>query len=82
MTATPPGEYRWRVELELPQQFEPEQVHIDSEGVLLEAYPANNAWNMLLEACVTPLYTMLIETGLTANMSSGTSLRGRGGDTR
>ncbi len=64
-TVTPLGENRWRVDVELP--FEPEQVTVDPDGVLLDANPGNNRWKSSVKAHVTPLYTMLDETGLTTD---------------
>ncbi len=64
-TVTPLGANRWRVDAELP--FEPEQVAIDPDGVLLDANPGNNRWKQSPKVRVTPLYTMLDETGLTAD---------------
>jgi len=75
------GENRWRVEMEL--SFEPEQVTIDPDGVLLDANPGNNCWKSKPKFHATPLYTMLDETGLTATTTGGTSPRVRGcGDRR
>jgi hypothetical protein len=56
---------RWRVEVVLP--FEPDQVTVDPDRVLLDANPGNNAWNNAPKARLTPLYTMLDETSLTAD---------------
>ncbi|HEY1187947.1 MAG TPA: M1 family aminopeptidase [Gemmata sp.] len=64
-TATPLGGNRWRVDAELP--FEPEQVAVDPDGVLLDANPGNNRWKPSVKARVTPLYTTLDETGLTTD---------------
>lgn len=64
-TATPLSDNRWRVDLELP--FEPEQVTVDPDHVLLDANPNNNRWKPSVKARVTPLYTMLDETGLTSD---------------
>lgn len=64
-TVTPLGDNRWRIEAELP--FEPDQVTIDPDGVLLDANPGNNRWKPSVKARVTPLYTMLDETGLTTD---------------
>ena len=62
---TPLGDNRWRIDAELP--FEPEQVTVDPDAVLLDANPGNNAWKMPLKARVTPLYTALDETGFTTD---------------
>jgi hypothetical protein len=62
---TPLGENRWRVDVELP--FEPDQVVIDPDGVLLDANPGNNAWRSHPKVRATPLYSMLDETGLTCD---------------
>jgi hypothetical protein len=62
---TPLGENRWRVDVELP--FEPSQIAIDPDGVLLDANPGNNAWKSKPKAHFTPLYTMLDETSLTSD---------------
>ena len=59
-SVTPLGENRWRVDVELP--FEPEQVAVDPDGVLLDANPGNNVWKSAREGALTPLYTMLDET--------------------
>jgi hypothetical protein len=59
----PLGENRWRVDVELP--FEPEQVAIDPDRVLLDANPGNNLWKTSPTTRITPLYTMLDETNLT-----------------
>jgi hypothetical protein len=64
-TVTPLGEGRWRIDAELP--FEPDQVTVDPDGVLLDANPGNNRWKPGANVRVTPLYTMLDETGLTAD---------------
>ncbi|MBP3956848.1 BamA/TamA family outer membrane protein [Gemmata sp. G18] len=73
-TATPIGDNRWRVDLELP--FEPEQVTVDPDGVLLDANPNNNRWKPSIKTHVTPLYTMLDETGLTADYNRWNFLAG------
>ena len=59
------AENTWRVDVELP--FEPEQVVIDPDHVLLDANPGNNAWKSSPKVRVTPLYTMLDETNLTTD---------------
>jgi len=64
-SVVPLGENRWRVDVELP--FEPEQITIDPDHVLLDANPGNNRWKTSIHARVTPLYTMLDETGLTTD---------------
>jgi hypothetical protein len=64
-TVMPLGDNRFRVEAELP--FEPEQVTIDPDGVLLDANPGNNRWKPGANVRITPLYTMLDETGLTTD---------------
>ena len=64
-TVTPLGDNRWRVDAEL--LFEPEQVTVDPDGVLLDANPGNNRWKPSVKARVTPLYTQFDETGLTAD---------------
>jgi hypothetical protein len=64
-SVTPVGENRWRVDVELP--FEPEQVVIDPDGVLLDANPGNNKWKSAPKFRLTPLYTMLDETNLTTD---------------
>ena len=64
-SVTPLGDNRWRVDVELP--FEPEQVTVDPDGVLLDANPGNNRWKSGVKARVTPLYTSLDETGLTTD---------------
>ncbi|MCI0705369.1 MAG: hypothetical protein L0241_30280 [Planctomycetia bacterium] len=61
----PLGEERWRVDVELP--FEPEQITVDPEKVLLDANPANNSWKPSVNVRVTPLYTTLDETDMTAD---------------
>jgi hypothetical protein len=62
---TPVGEQTWRVDVELP--FEPEQVAVDPDGVLLDANPGNNRWKSVPGFHATPLYTMLDETNLTTD---------------
>lgn len=62
---TPLGEGKWRVDVALP--FEPEQVTIDPDHVLLDANPGNNTWKPEWSFRATPLYTTLDETDLTAN---------------
>ena len=64
-TVTPLGDNRWRVDVELP--FEPDQVTVDPDGVLLDANPGNNRWKPGVKARVTPLYTTLDETALTTD---------------
>ncbi|MCS6864378.1 MAG: M1 family aminopeptidase [Gemmataceae bacterium] len=64
-TITPLGQERWRIEVELP--FEPEQVEVDPERVLLDANPGNNAWKTPVKTRLTPLYTSLDETNLTTD---------------
>jgi hypothetical protein len=64
-TVTPLGGTSWRVDVELP--FEPEQVTIDPDHVLLDANPGNNRWINLPKFRATPLYTMIDETGLTTD---------------
>lgn len=64
-SATPLGENRWRLDAELP--FEPDQVTVDPDGVLLDANPGNNRWKPSASIRATPLYTMLDETGLTSS---------------
>ncbi|QJW93502.1 M1 family aminopeptidase [Frigoriglobus tundricola] len=64
-SVTPLGENRYRIDADLP--FEPEQVTIDPDGVLLDANPGNNKWKTTVKARLTPLYTMLDETGLTTD---------------
>ncbi len=64
-TVTPLGDNRWRIDVELP--FEPDQVTVDPDAVLLDANPGNNRWKPGVKARVTPLYTTLDETGLTAD---------------
>jgi len=61
----PLGDNRWRVEAELP--FEPEQITVDPDGVLLDANPGNNSWRTAPRARVTPLYSTLDETNLTTD---------------
>lgn len=61
----PLGDNRWRVEVELP--FEPEQITVDPDGVLLDANPGNNAWKTAPRARLTPLFTTLDETNLTTD---------------
>jgi len=62
---TPLSDNRWLVKVDLP--FEPEQISVDPDGVLLDANPGNNAWKSKAKARFTPLYTMLDETGLTSD---------------
>jgi hypothetical protein len=62
---TPLGDNTWRVDVELP--FEPEQVAVDPDGVLLDANPGNNKWKPGVKVRATPLYTMLDETSLTTD---------------
>ena len=47
--------------------FEPEQVAVDPDSVLLDANPGNNVWKSTPRSRVTPLYTMLDETDLTSD---------------
>lgn len=61
----PLGDNRWRVEVELP--FEPEQITVDPDGVLLDANPGNNAWKTAPRTRLTPLFTTLDETNLTTD---------------
>jgi hypothetical protein len=62
---SPAGENSWRVNVELP--FEPEQVTVDPDGVLLDANPGNNNWKAAPQFRATPLYTMLDETSMTTD---------------
>lgn len=64
-SVSPMGDNRWRVDVELP--FEPEQVTIDPDRVLLDANPSNNAWKTKPKFRGTPLYTMLDETNMTTD---------------
>jgi hypothetical protein len=52
-----------QVDIELP--FEPTQVLVDPDSVLVDTNPANNYWKPLWNFRLTPLYTMLDETDLT-----------------
>lgn len=62
---TPLGDNRWRVQVDLP--FQPEQISVDPDGVLLDANPGNNSWKSKPKANFTPLYSMLDETSLTSD---------------
>ncbi len=64
-TVTPLGGNRWRIDADLP--FEPEQVTVDPDRVLLDANPGNNHWKTHPSFRATPLYTMLDETNLTTD---------------
>ena len=48
-----------RVELELP--FEPLQISVDPDSMLLDAEPTNNHWKQKVRWHLTPLYTQLDE---------------------
>ncbi len=56
---------RMKVEILLPA--EPTQVAVDPEQVLPDADPSNNFWHTPIRWRVTPLYTFLEETDLTAS---------------
>jgi hypothetical protein len=54
---------RVRVEIELP--WEPTQITVDPDVVLLDRDPTNNSWKPRVRWRVTPLYTQLDEVDLT-----------------
>jgi hypothetical protein len=54
---------RVRVEIELP--YEPTQIAVDPDSVLLDRDPTNNSWKPRVRWRVTPLYTQLDEVDLT-----------------
>jgi hypothetical protein len=60
----PKGGCRVKVEIVLPA--EPTQVAVDPDQLLVDAEPSNNYWHMPVRWRVTPLYTFLEETDLTA----------------
>lgn len=63
-SVVPVGDGLWKVTVELP--FEPDQVTIDPDRVLMDRDLANNSWKPPAPRFhVTPLYTMLDETDLT-----------------
>jgi hypothetical protein len=57
-------ENRVRVEVVLPQR--PTQIAVDPDQVLFDREPANNFWKPRCRVRVTPLYTLLDETDITA----------------
>jgi hypothetical protein len=54
---------RVRVEIELP--YEPTQITVDPDAVLLDRDPTNNNWKPRVRWRITPLYTQLDEVDLT-----------------
>jgi hypothetical protein len=56
---------RMKVEILLPA--DPTQIAIDPEQVLPDANPSNNYWHTPIRWRITPLYTFLEETDLTAS---------------
>jgi hypothetical protein len=58
-----------RVRLQLPQQ--PSQIVVDPDETLPDADPTNNAWKSRTRVRVTPFYSMLDETPLTARYDRG-----------
>jgi hypothetical protein len=58
------GGSRVKVEIVLPA--EPTQIAVDPDQVLVDAEPDNNYWHTPIRWRVTPLYTFLEETDLTA----------------
>jgi Peptidase family M1 domain len=57
------GKNEVRVEIQLP--FEPEQIAVDPDQILVDTNPANNFWRPHLRWRLTPIYTFLEETDLT-----------------
>jgi hypothetical protein len=62
-TVTPLANGEVRVELTLP--FEPEQILVDPDNILLDRNRGNNVWKAKPRFSVSPLYTMLNESDLT-----------------
>ena len=61
----PDGPNRSRITITLPRK--PIDVVIDPDRVMLDANPGDNAWDRTPNLTITPLYTFLNETDLTAD---------------
>ena len=61
----PDGPSRSRITITLPRK--PVDVVIDPDRILLDANPGDNAWDRTPNLTITPLYTFLNETDLTAD---------------